>query len=44
MSEIRQKSLLLTGYFELLLDKVFGAKNGDYDDREMPAKRIASNG
>ena len=44
MSEIRQKSLLLTGYLELLLDTEFGANNGDCNDGELPAKKIANNG
>ena len=44
MAEIRKKSLLLTGYLELLIDKVFGTENGDANDEEPSAKRSVKNG
>lgn len=43
MAEIRKKSLLLTGYLELLIDKVFGTENGDANDEEPSAKRSVKN-
>ena len=44
MAALRAKSLLLTGYLELLLDLTFGAENGCNGDGEPSAKLRKNSG